>query len=93
MTAKFTKVTAGWYATEDGKYGVINDGLGYVTIEAREGNGVDAGVTGDEWGFIVFKNANGRVENNDGENIDWFDTKREAVAFGQDYIARHDRKA
>lgn len=77
---KFTKVQAGWYATEDGTYAVVNDGIGYVTIEERDGSGLLAGVTGDEWGAVHDAQGRLRINSNDGDNIDWFDTKRDAVA-------------
>ena len=49
---KFTKVRAGWYATPDGQWAAINDGLGYVSVAERDGSGVMAGIAGDQWAAV-----------------------------------------
>jgi hypothetical protein len=77
---KFTKIAAGHYATADGTYAVIADGYGYVTEAERDGSGIHAGITGGEWAFVRDGQGRLRSDHNVGENIDWFPTKREAVA-------------
>ena len=77
---KFTKVRAGWYATPDGQWAAINDGLGYVSVAERDGSGVMAGITGDQWAAVFDGNGCLRDDEHAGETLDWFDTKREAVA-------------
>jgi hypothetical protein len=91
---EFTKIVAGWYATEDGRFAVINDGIGHVTINEYEGaddsTGTAIGVVGGEWAFAKDeKEARLRVDNNAGENVDWFATKREAVEAANDYERRN----
>lgn len=81
MTMKFTKVRAGWWATEDGTAAVIVDGFGFVSQADRDGGGVLAGVTGSEWSAVIDPSGGLRKDNNSGETLDWFPTKREAVEF------------
>lgn len=64
QTTKFTKVAAGWYATEDGKFAVIAD----------DGDGVR------EWAFIVSVDGGARESKHVGDTIDWHATKRDAMA-------------
>ena len=85
---RLTKVTAGWYATEDGTMAVINDGIGYVTIAEREGSGISAGITGGEWAPIIDPQGRLRQDNGVGQNMDWFSTKREAVEWLERWGAR-----
>lgn len=66
---KFKKVEAGLYRSEDGLYEVERDPTGYVTIEQREGDGLLAGCDDDGWSATCGDDV-----------IDWFPTKREAVA-------------
>jgi hypothetical protein len=66
---KFKKVEAGLYVSEDGLWEVQRDPTGYVTIDQRDGDGLLAGCDDDGWSL-----ASGD------EVIDWFDTKREAIA-------------
>lgn len=77
---KFTKVEAGWYATADGQWAVVIDGYGHVSNADRDGDGLLAGVTGNEWAAVHDPAGRLREDHNAGSNIDWFDTKREAVA-------------
>jgi hypothetical protein len=65
---KFKRVEAGLYRNEMG-YEVQRDATGYVTIEAREGDGIACGCDDDGWSLAL------------GDDVlDWYDTKREAVA-------------
>jgi hypothetical protein len=57
----------------------MRDGTGYVTIEAREGSGVQCGCDDDGWSLSFDKHGRLRDDHNAGETLDWFDTKREAV--------------
>lgn len=77
---KFTKVQKGWYATEDGHWAVVTDGIGYVSQAQREGDGLLCGVTGNEWAAVFDPKGRLREDHKAGDNLDWFDTKREAVA-------------
>jgi hypothetical protein len=65
---KFKRIKAGHYATTDGTYEVVKDATGYVTIEEREGDGINCGCDDDGW-----------VATYGDVNLDWFDTKREAI--------------
>ncbi len=73
----FKKVTAGHYASEDGLYSVQKDNTGYVTIDERDGFGVNCGCDDDGW-CAVF-----------GEDVlDWYDTKKQAVAACEEDLNR-----
>ena len=81
---RFTKVEAGWYATEDGTYAVVSDGYekgAHIgsTGDWKNGSGYE-GFIGGEWALV--SDPKGRLRTNPelGENLDWFSTKREAVA-------------
>jgi hypothetical protein len=82
-TLKFTKIRAGWYATEDGRYAVIVDGYGYVPVADRDYNGSAS----DGWSAVIDPQGRLREDHQAGETLDWFDTKRDAVA----YCASHAR--
>lgn len=82
---KFTKVTAGHYVTADGTYAVTADGYGYVSEAERNGSGINCGITGGEWAVVHDAQGRLRADHNVGENIDWFPTKREAVAAAVEY--------
>ena len=84
---KFTKVRAGWYATEDGKWAVVSDGY-----EKSNSVGAESGMTvhgawsyegfvGGEWALVFDPRGNLREDSASGgsENLDWYPTKREAV--------------
>lgn len=73
---KFTKVQAGWYATEDGRYAVVSEGMNYVNADGRSD-----GADNDGWSASFDPNGQLRTDHNAGENLDWFDTKKEAIAF------------
>jgi len=75
MSAVFKRVRRGWYATADGCWAVMSDGLDHVT------GSCDYGEAGDGWALV--HDPAGRLTSDPevGENLDWFDTKREAVAF------------
>jgi hypothetical protein len=79
--AKLTKVAAGWYATEDGTWAVINDGLGYISVADYEGDGVSCGVKGDEWDAIYDAGGRLRESQQEGESQFYADTKRECVDY------------
>lgn len=72
---KFTKVKRGHYATADGRYAVVQDGY--------TGRDVAEDVFGGEWALVFDPHGRLREHHNDGENLAWFDTKREAVAYAQ----------
>lgn len=72
MTAKLTKVEAGWYATEDGKLAVVAEGHGYINADGRaEGYGNDG------WAVCYDPQGTLRDEHNAGETVAWVDTLRE----------------
>lgn len=81
-TMKFRKVEAGCYATDDGRYAVVVDGYEKgkhvgATDDWKSGSGYE-GFIGGEWAAVY--DARGGAANGEGENLDWFATKREAVA-------------
>jgi hypothetical protein len=69
---RMKRVAAGVYETLDGKFRVERDVTGNVTDDERDGTGVNAGCDDDGW--CAVRVADGRV-------LDWFDTKRDAVAW------------
>jgi hypothetical protein len=71
---KLTKVARGWYATADGIWAVVIDGYTPSAV-LRDEEFIDGG----EWAAVHDPHGNLRVNHNDGTNIDWFPTKREAV--------------
>ena len=77
MRLKFTKVRAGWYATEDGFFAVVHDG--YPAIQSVAADAHYEGFIGGEWAAVVGSGL--REDHNAGENLDWFKTKREAVEY------------
>lgn len=81
---KFKRIQAGWYATEDGRFALVNDGHGFVSQAERDGDGLMAGVTGDEWAAVFSPGGGLTTDHNAGENLEWFDTKREAKEFLED---------
>ena len=46
-------------------------------------HGILAGVTGDEWAAVFDPRGRLREDHGAGDNLDWFDTKREAVAYSE----------
>ena len=91
MALKFTKIRAGWYATEDGRYAVVSDGLGYISQAETNGSGVNAGVANDGWAAVFDPQGRLREDHNEGDNIDWLDTKREAVERAEEHRAARER--
>ena len=85
---KFTKVTRGWYATEDGKWAVIVDGYERVSQADRDGDGMLAGITGREWALARDPEGRLRESHNAGENVDWFPTMRAAKHYARGMAAR-----
>lgn len=77
---KFTKVTAGHWATPDGEFAAVADGgeRGLDDLNCRWG----------EWAAVHDPDGRLRTDHQAGLTLDWFLTKREAVAACQ---ARHDR--
>lgn len=73
-TLKFTKVAAGHYATADGTY--------FVAVDAyMRGHATDDEIgPGGQWAAVYDHRGEGRVDHNSGETIEWFSTKREAIA-------------
>jgi len=78
---KFHKIEAGWYASEDGRWAVVVDGYGHVSQADRDGDGLLAGITGNQWAAVFSPRGGLDRDHNAGENLDWFDTKRDAVAY------------
>jgi hypothetical protein len=76
---KFNRIRAGWYATPDGKYAVIVDGLPYISVEEYSGSGIHAGCVGGEWIAVHDPEGGLRESQSAGENIDVEDTKRQAI--------------
>ena len=71
---KFTKIAAGHYANADGTYFVAVDSY-------KRGHATDEWVgPGGQWAAVYDRNAEGRIDHNSGETIEWFATKREAIA-------------
>lgn len=85
----FTKIRAGFYATPDGRYAAQRDVTGYVTIEDREGSGVRAGCDDDGWSLSFDRDGRLRSDQDAGELLDWFETKRAAIAFAQWHSKRN----
>ena len=78
---KFTKVRAGWWATPDGTAAVFKDVIGWVSQADTNGSGVLCGCADDGWAAVVDPQGQLRVDASAGDVLDWFDTKRDAVAF------------
>lgn len=76
---KMTKIRSGYYVSPDSRYAVMRDTTGYVTIAERDGRGVSAGTDDDGWSLSF--DTIGRLSTNQdaGETLGWFDTKRDAV--------------
>jgi len=80
---KMTKVSRGWYATEDGRYAAIADGYEKSLSCGAEGD--YDGFPGGEWAAIYSPGGGLREESQIGDNLDWFPTKREAVECAERY--------
>lgn len=80
---KFTKVRSGHYATQDGTYAVIKDNTGYVSAEETD----MTGEANDGWCLAHDPKGELREDHQAGENVDWFDTKREAIAYAARFAA------
>lgn len=87
----FTKIRAGWYATPDGTYAVISDGLpagnNWQTDTPQDQRHAENSFQGGEWAAVYDHQGRMRDDASLGENLDWFPTKRAAVHFA-DYHAR-----
>lgn len=79
------KVTSGYYVSPDGKYAAMSDGMPSIPLKDLEGSGVAAGITGSEWATVHDPNGELFEDSGAGDNLDWFDTKKEAV----DYAVKH----
>lgn len=88
--ARFSKVEAGWYATENGEWAVIIEvgGGSYVNKYSQD---VD-GEANDGWALVADKGGALRTDHHAGETLDWYPTKRAAVAEGQKRIAQLEAK-
>jgi hypothetical protein len=69
-TMKWTKQEAGFYTL---------DGTDYAVASMQATNDDDEFVTREEWAVVRFTRADQRGSQ-DGENVDWYDTMREARA-------------
>ena len=72
---KFTRISSGYYATPDGTYAVVKDVTGYVSAEETD----RTGEANDGWCLAHDPQGRLREDQNAGDNVDWFDTKRDAV--------------
>lgn len=90
-TPHWKKVERGYYVAVGTPYAVVADGYepGQHVGASRDfdhhtGQGQYEGFIAGEWAAVRFYNVIESVEqapnHNDGDNLDWFDTKREAVA-------------
>jgi len=82
------KVQAGLYVSDDGQWAVAADGYEAIrSVAAEAGTGYE-GFQGGEWAVVY--DARGRLGDDPGlgDNLDWFSTKREAVAAVQREAAR-----
>jgi hypothetical protein len=80
MNTKLTKVAAGWFANADGTVAVVADGVQPPGQARANGAGLDAGVVGREWALAQDPQGRLRDDPQAGQNLGWFDTKRDAVA-------------
>lgn len=89
---KLTKVAAGHYASADGKWAVSSEGHGYIDKVWQ-----DLGSGNDGWAVVYSPKGGLREDHNAGDNLDWFDTKREAIAalprMMRDQAARDESRA
>ena len=85
---KLNRISTGWYASEDGKWAVQSDGYDPIPAYLREGHGVAAGITGGEWAVVHDAQGRLREDSSVGENLNWYDTKREAVASLDGWVGR-----
>jgi hypothetical protein len=76
---KFTKVAAGHYATADGRFAVVVDGY-TPSAELLELESI----TGGEWAACFDGGGNLRVNHQAGATLDWYATKRAAIAACED---------
>jgi hypothetical protein len=73
------KVRAGWYASLDGKWAVVSDGYPAIaSVDAESATGYD-GFQGGEWAVVYDAQGRLREDHNQGDNLDWLPTKRQAV--------------
>lgn len=85
---EFTKVRRGWYATEDGTFAVVSDGYPKsLSVDAEPNTGYE-GFAGGEWALVFDARGRLRDDHDLGDNLDWFATKREAVAAAERERAR-----
>jgi hypothetical protein len=82
MSTTFTKVAAGHYATADGRWAAVSDGY------AKGQYAIDHEAVGGEWAACFDPNGGLRDSHQAGENLEWFPTKREAIAFLRDQATR-----
>jgi hypothetical protein len=78
------KIERGFYGLRGTCYAVQSDG--YESSKSIGATAHYEGFTGGEWAVIRFRGIEGwRDDMDDGENLDWFSTMREA----RDWVARH----
>ncbi len=85
---KFQKVEAGWYATEDGRFAVVIECGGYSNTHDREDNGEG----NDGWALCFSPGGELLKDHQSGETLEWFNTKREAIAHSDSYGGRAERE-
>lgn len=83
---KLTRVSAGWYATPDGRFAVIGDDPDSgVTKDEADGAGVEAGMsTQREWQVVEDAQGRLREDHHAGTTLAWVDRLSE----GKDHLRR-----
>lgn len=76
---KFKKVKRGLYVSTDGRFAVAHDGYEAIQSVGAEASTGYEGFQGGEWAAVLTATD---------ENLDWFSTKREAIAYLERYAAR-----
>lgn len=86
-TTHWTKIDRGFYGLDNTNYAVMADGYERISERDREGGGVSTGITGREWAVIRYRDGEAK-DSQGGENMDWFDTMREAREAAERMAAR-----
>lgn len=86
-THKWTKISRGFYSLDGTPFAVAVDGFEQVAEHDRESDGVLAGITGREWAVIKYREGEEKTSDG-GDNLDWFDTMREARAMAEREVER-----
>jgi hypothetical protein len=87
MSFKWTKIERGFYRLEGTLYAVQSDGY-----SPSKSIGADAnyeGFIGGEWAAIRYRDE-AEAARQDGDNLDWFPTMREARAYVERRVTREE---